>query len=94
MFVAEQVLLSGQLQNLLEKGLRYRALQQSLPVLGKHRRIPNRIVHVQAHKPAEQQVVVQLLQQQSLATHRVEHLQQQRSQQFLGSNRGAARARV
>ena len=32
MLIAEQILPSGQLQHLLEKGLRYFALQQPLPI--------------------------------------------------------------
>src|SRR5262249_54055436 len=92
--ITEQILLSGQLQHLLEKGLRHVALQQPIAVFRKYRRIPYRIVHVQIHKPTEQEVVVQLLQQESLAAHRVEHLQQQRPQQFLRRYRGPARARV
>ena len=44
-------------------------------------------VRVQPHKPAEQQVVIHLFHQQTLAAHRVQHLQQLRSQQLLRRNR-------
>ena len=51
------------------------ALNQTLPVLGKYRHIPHRVVDVESHKPAEKHVVVQLLHQLPLAAHRVQHLQ-------------------
>jgi hypothetical protein len=34
------------------------ATQQALAVLGEHCHIPDRIVHVEPHEPAEQQVVI------------------------------------
>jgi len=45
--------------------------------------IPNGVVHVQPHEPTEQQVIVELFHQQPFAAHRVQRLQQQRSQQLL-----------
>ena len=45
--------------------------------------VPNPIVHAQSHEPAKQQVVIDLLHQQSLGTNRKEHLQQKRSQNVL-----------
>src|SRR5260221_12856593 len=39
------------------------------------------------HKPAKQEVVIELLHQKPLAAHRVQHLQQQRAQQLLRRNR-------
>ena len=62
--------------------------------LRERRRRPHRVVHRQADKPAEQQVVVQLLHQQPLAPHGVEHLQQQRAQQLLRRDRRPTRLRV
>lgn len=70
------------------------AREQPLPILGKGRRRPHGVVHRQAHKPAEQQVIFQLLDQQALAPHRIERLQQQGPQQLLGRHRGATRRRV
>jgi hypothetical protein len=67
--------------------LRHLGGQQPVAVLRKHRMVPHRVVHAQAHKPAEQQVVVDLLDQQPLRAHRVEHLQQQRPQNVLRRNR-------
>ena len=69
-------------------------LQQSVPILGEHRRGPDRLVHLQAHEPAEQQVVVELLHQQPFAANRVEDLQQLRPEQPLRRDRGAADLRV
>ncbi len=45
--------------------------------------IPYHIVHAQAHEPAKQQVVVDLLDQQSLGTDGKEHLQEQGPQDVL-----------
>src|SRR5450631_3832495 len=65
----------------------YFALDQTLPVLGKHRHVPDRIVDVQTHEPAKQQVVVQLLHQLTLRPHRIEYLQKLRTDQLLRRNR-------
>ena len=46
-----------------------------IAVLGEHRMVPHCIVHTQAHEPAKQEVVVNLLDQQSLRANRVKHLQ-------------------
>jgi tetratricopeptide (TPR) repeat protein len=70
------------------------AIEQAVPVLREGRRRPHRVVHAEAHEPAKQQVVVQLLQKHPFAAHGVEYLQQQRPQQLLGRNRWAARMRV
>jgi hypothetical protein len=50
-------------------------IEQPLAVLGEHGHIPNGVVHVQAHEPAEQQVIVELFHQQPFAAHRVQRLQ-------------------
>ena len=89
-FFRQQALLARLLQHLLEERLRDVAFQQPLAVLGEHRHVPHRIVHVQAHEPAVQQVVIQLLHQLPFAADGVEHLQQQRPQQLLGRYRGPA----
>jgi len=49
--------------------------------------IPDGVVHVQTHEPTEQQVIVELFHQQPLAAHRVQRLQQERSQQLLRRDR-------
>ena len=52
--------------------------------------MPDRIVGAQTDKPAEQQVVVQLLEQQPLRADPVERLQQRGQQQLLRRHRGPA----
>jgi len=71
----------------LEERRRDIARQQAIPVLAEGRRGPDRVIETQAHEPPEQQVVVQLLHQLSLAANRIQRLQQQRAQQLLGRNR-------
>lgn len=66
------------------------ALEKPSPILAEGRDVPDSIVHTQADDPAEKQVVPQLLQQHRLAANREEHLQQQRPQQLLGSDRRPA----
>ncbi len=56
----------GLLVHLGEESLRHIGSQQPIAVLGEHRMVPHRIVHAQAHEPAKQKVVVDLLHQQSL----------------------------
>jgi hypothetical protein len=77
-----------------EKLLCHLAVQQPVAVLGEDRMVPHRVVHAQAHEPAEQQVVVQLLDQLPLRADRVKRLQQKRMQHILGRDRGSARGRV
>jgi hypothetical protein len=74
----------GSFQHPPEKRLRDFFVQQALPILAVYRVIPNRLVHLHSHEPPEQQVVLRLLDQHSLAAHRIEDLQQQRSKQSLG----------
>jgi hypothetical protein len=74
--------------------LAHRAGDQPLPVLGEHRRVPHRIIHLQTHKPAEQKVVVQLFHQLTLRTDRVQNHQQLCPQQSLRRNRRTARCRI
>ena len=46
--------------------------------LREHGVVPHRIVQAQTQKPAKQQVLIDLLNQQPLRTNRVKHLQQKR----------------
>src|SRR6266571_1475966 len=78
------------LEHGLEESFGYVPFEQPLAVLGEHGHIPNGVVHVQAHEPAEQQIVVELFHQQPFASHRVQRLQQKRPQQLLRRNRGAS----
>jgi hypothetical protein len=61
--------------------------KQPVAVLAERARVPHGRVHGQAHEPAEQQVVVELLHQLRLGADRIERLQQERPQQPLGWNR-------
>ena len=61
-------------QHRLEELLGDIPFPKTIPILGEHCRHPYRFVHVQANKPPEQQVVLQLLHQHPFATNRVEYL--------------------
>jgi hypothetical protein len=63
------------------------AVDQPLAVLGEHRNVPHHGIQRQPDKPAEQQIVAELLHQLTLRAHRIEGLQQQGAQQFLRRNR-------
>ena len=84
--VRQQVLFACLQKHRLEKGLSDVALQQPLPVLAEYGGDPDGFVHVQAHEPSEQQVILQLFHQQPFTANRVQHLQQQRPQQLLRRN--------
>ena len=86
----QQALCARLFQHRLEERLRDVAFQQPLAVLGKHRHVPDGVIHVEPHEPAVQHVVIQLFHQLPFTADGVEHLQQQRPQQFLGRNRGSA----
>jgi hypothetical protein len=60
-------------------------------ILAERAGIPHRRIHRQADKPAEQQVVIQLLNQLPFRADRVERLRQQRPQQLFGRDARAAR---
>lgn len=70
------------------------ALEQPLRVLGKRRGVPNRLVGVQTHEPAEQHVGAQVLHQLPLDADRVQNHQQQHAKELLGRDRLAADRRV
>ncbi len=75
------------LGHLGEEPLGHTRSQQPIAVVREHRMVSHRIVHAQAHEPAKQKVVVDLLHQQSLRVNRVEHLQKKRSQNIFRRNR-------
>ena len=58
--------------------------EESVAVLAEHRVVPHRVLDRQAHEPAKQQVVTDLLHKLPLAAHAVEHLQEHRPDQLLG----------
>jgi hypothetical protein len=68
--------------------------QQPIPILREDRRMPDGLIHTQAHEPPKEQVVLELLDQQALRPHGVQHLDEQRPQQLLGRNRRPARVGV
>jgi hypothetical protein len=70
------------------EGIRDRGHQESVPAFGNSGRIPHRLIGAQAYKPPKQQVVVELLRQPPLAANGLQQLQQQRSRQPQGRDRG------
>jgi len=86
-FVREQTALACLLQHGLKEGFGNVPIEQALAVFGEHGHIPDGVIHVQPHEPTEQQIVVELFHQQPFAAHRVQRLQQQRSQQLLRRDR-------
>ncbi len=76
-------------QHLVKECLGDGPLQQPVPVLAEHRRHPHHVIHIQSHKPPEQEVVIELLHKHPFAADGVEHLQQQGPQQLLRGDRGA-----
>src|SRR5271165_920192 len=68
--------------------------EQPVAVLAEGRVIPDRLIDRQTHKPAKQQVVLELLDQHPLAADRIEHLQQQSANQSLRRDRWTAVLRV
>src|SRR6266550_654790 len=70
------------------------AAQQPVAILGEGGGIPDAVIHIQTHEPAEEHVVIEFFPQQSFAAHAVEHLQQQRSQQLLRRHRRPSLPRV
>ena len=94
MLVREQRLDLRQPQKRGKEVPRHLGLEQPVAVVREHRRMPHRAIERQADKPAEQQVVVDLLHQHPLGAHREEGLQQRRPQQHLGRDPRPAHRRV
>ena len=74
----------------LKEGLCHLLGEQPVAVLGEGGRMEDRLVHGQADKPAQQQVVGKLLTEAALGGNGVEDLQQLGAQQVLGGDRGPA----
>ena len=85
-----EAVVAGHLDDLLEQPSTDVGLGETIPVLGKRRCIPHRLIDAHPHEPAKHQVVVELLHELSLAANRVDHLQQRGPDQALRRNRGAA----
>jgi hypothetical protein len=79
----------GHRNGLSQELARDRPVEQALPVLGEGGGVPRRRLQVKADKPAEEQVVLELLDQLPLAPDRVEQLQQQGPQQLFRRDRRA-----
>jgi hypothetical protein len=88
--MGEQRAAPGLPQHAGEEGLGDLPGQEPVAVLGEARRMPHGRIHPQAHKPAEEQIVVQLFHQLALAADGVQHLQQEGAEQLLGRDRGTA----
>lgn len=80
MLIAEQRLDLRGSHQLLQEPAHDLLVQQAVAVFGECGGVPDRIVGAQTNKPAEQQVVVELLQQQSLGADPVERLQERGQQ--------------
>ena len=78
----------------LKEALRDRVRQQTIPILGEHRWRPDRFIHLQAHEPPEQDVVVELLHEEALTPNRIEELQQLRPEQPLRRDRRPPHGRI
>lgn len=61
-FIAEQRLDRGSANQLLHKPAYDVAIEKPIAFLGECDEMPDQIIRAQAHKPAEKQVVVELLQ--------------------------------
>lgn len=90
----KQIVLSRLFQELVDESLCHLRVQLRVPILAVHRRIPDRIVELQAQKTPKQEVVVQLLHQQLLAAESIEDVQQQGAQELVGRDRGSPHRRV
>ena len=72
-----------------EKVRRQVRAKKALPVLGENGMVPDLVVHGQTHEPAKQEIVIQLLHQQSFAADGVKDLEQQGPQRLLRGDRRA-----
>jgi hypothetical protein len=90
----EQPARVGQVHDAGEEVGGHPAVEQALAVLGERRGVPRLVVELQADEPAEEQVVLELLDELPLAADRVEELEQQRPHELLRRHRGAACAAV
>jgi len=68
----EEALRLGLALHGLEEGRGHVTLEEAVPVLREHGRIPDGVIHAQADEPAEQEVVVELLRELALAPDAVE----------------------
>src|SRR5208282_5181592 len=88
--VAGQPELAGFRYHGAEKLARHIVLKQPCPITAKAGVVEARFVPVQIQEPAEQQVIIQLLAEHSLAAHCIKRHQQRGFQQSLRRDRGPA----
>ena len=74
--IAEQRLHLRGAHQLLQERPHHLVIEQPLAIFGERGGGPDRIIRAQPHKPAEQQVAIELLQQKPLRADAVERLQQ------------------
>ena len=86
MVVTEQRFDLGSAHQLLQEQPHDVVIEEPVTVFGERGGMPDRIVGAQSDKPAEQQVVVELLQQKPLGADPVERLQQRSQHQLLWWN--------
>jgi hypothetical protein len=86
----EQAVRLGLCADVLEEGLRDGVREQAVPVLGEGGGVPDGLIQGQAHEPAQQKVVTQLLAEAPLGGHGVEELHKLGAQEVLGGDRGTA----
>jgi hypothetical protein len=65
--VREQTPLPRLLEHSFEEGFGNVPIEPALAVFREHGHLPNAVIHIQAHEPAEQQVVVDLFHQHASA---------------------------
>src|ERR1700753_1081468 len=94
MLLAEEILLPGFHQHRFQQSLADLGTNKTFPVLGKHRYVPHRIVHLKATEPTEKQTEIQLFHHPTLARNPMKHLQQKSPQKLLRSNRWTSGARI
>ena len=68
--------------------------EEPLTILGKGRWLPYRIIHGKTHKPAKEEIVVELFDEKPLTANRLEDLQQESAEQLLGRDRWPTGMRV
>ena len=76
MLVTEQRFDLGSSHQLLQEQPHDVVIEEPITIFGERGRMPDRIIGAQSDKPAEQQVVVELLQQQPFGADPIKRLQQ------------------
>lgn len=94
MLIRQEPGLAGLRHDLGQKKACNLGMDQPLQVGGKARVVPDLLVQGQAHKPAKENVVVDLFNEQTIAANGVEGLQEQGLEQLLGGNGRAARVGI